>query len=108
MTKHFNGKMIIFQTNGGGIVGYSILIKVKLNLYLIAYTKINSKWRKNLKLKHKHKNDFQGKKIFMIWSLTKFDKFDTKTREQLTFGLQKIKIYAIQKTLMEMERQATH
>ena len=48
----FNGERTVFATDGARKVGYSHAKRIKLDVYLIQYTK-NSKWIKDLNIKAK-------------------------------------------------------
>ena len=43
MQKQFNGKNIVFSTNGAGAIGYPQAKKMNINLNLKRYANINSK-----------------------------------------------------------------
>ena len=51
--KAFNRGNVEFATNGAGAVGHHRQTTMSFNLSLTPYTKVNSKWITDLKVKHK-------------------------------------------------------
>lgn len=61
--------------------------KIKLNLFLIPYTKINSKWTGDLNVKNKT-TEYMGK-YFITWSMESFP-IMTQTQEDIRENIVRI------------------